>query len=403
MTSVRRKRKRLLFQTTRFFDFFRRNTEAVSFLGNRATLYRYGSEFFPPLLEAISRAQSSVCLEFYAVCDDETGRTVGDALIAAAGRGVRVFLLYDYIGCFDTPTAFFKRLAKGGVSCCAFNPPPFSRGLAWFDKRDHRKVAIIDGWCAFTGGLNIADVYSGYGSGCASDSCTDEAAWRDVGIRIEGAAVVELLRLFRESWQEERGVPPTGCEPGELPVVEGDAQVMIINGGPHHKRSFIRSAFRVAIAGASESVTIANPYFIPGPRVIRSLLRAAGRGVQVRLLLPHKSDVPLVRLVSRTYYTQLLKNGVEIFELDSAVLHAKVLLIDGNWAMVGSANMDQRSFHRNYELNVVVDSNDFGAQVAEMLDTDLRGARLIALQEHERRGWSVRLLERLCSPVSWFL
>jgi len=395
MIRVRRKRRQLLLQTARFFDFFRRNTEAVSFVGNRATLYRYGSEFFPPLLEAISRASSSVCLEFYTVCDDETGRTVADALIAAAGRGVRVYFLYDYIGSFDTPAAFFKRLAKGGVTCCAFNPPPFSRGLAWFDKRDHRKVAIIDGHCAFTGGLNIANVYSGCG--------TEHPSWRDVGIRIEGAAVLELIRLFCLFWQEECGELPAGCIPCPEPVPAGEAKVMVINGGPHHERSFIRSAFRLAIAGASESVTIASPYFIPGPRVLRSLLRAAGRGVQVRLLLPHKSDVPLVRLVSRTYYAQLLKNGIEIFELDSAVLHAKVLLIDGNWAMVGSANLDQRSFHRNYELNVVVDSPEFGAQVSEMLETDLLGARRIALKEHERRGWSVRLLERLCSPVSWFL
>ena len=395
MIRVRRKRKQLLLQTARFFDFFRRNTEAVSCLGNRATLYRFGSEFFPPLLEAISQATSSVCLEFYTVCDDETGHIVADALIAAAGRGVRVYLLYDYIGCFDTSAAFFKKLVKGGVACCAFNPPPFSRGLAWFDKRDHRKVAIIDGWCAFTGGINIANVYSGFGS--------QPLGWRDVGIRIEGCAVLELLRLFCVFWQEERGELPAGFAPCQTPAVEGEAKVMVINGGPHHKRSFIRSAFRLAIAGASESVTIASPYFIPGPRVIRSLLRAAGRGVQVRLLLPHKSDVPLVRLVSRTYYAQLLKNGIEIFELDSAVLHAKVLLIDGNWVMVGSANMDQRSFHRNYELNVVVDSPDFGAQVGEMLDMDLLGARRIVLHEHEMRGWSVRLLERLCSPVSWFL
>jgi len=395
MTSVRRKRKQLLLQTARFFDFFRRNTEAASFLGNRTTLYRYGSEFFPPLLEAISQANSSVCLEFYTVCDDETGQIVADALVAAAGRGVRVFLLYDYIGCFDTSAAFFKRLIKGGVACCAFNPPPFSRGLAWFDKRDHRKVAIIDGSCAFTGGLNIADVYSGFGK--------DPVRWRDVGIRLEGAAVLELLRLFCVFWQEECGEFPEGCVPCPAPEVAGDAKVMVINGGPHHKRSYIRSAFRLAIAGASESVTIASPYFIPGPRVIRSLLRAVGRGVQVRLLLPHKSDVPLVRLVSRTCYAQLLRSGIEIFELDSAVLHAKVLLIDGSWTMVGSANLDQRSFHRNYELNVVVDSPDFGAQVGEMLDTDLLGARRIVLGEHERRGWSVRLLERLFTPVSWFL
>lgn len=393
--SMRRKRKQLLFRTTKFFDFFRRNTEAVSFLGNRATLYRYGSEFFPALLEAIPQAQTSICLEFYAINDDQTGRTVADALLAAAARGVRVYLLYDYIGCFDTPTAFFKRLSKGGVCCRAFNPPPFRKGLAWFDKRDHRKIVVIDGWCVFTGGMNIADVYSGLGK--------KQTKWRDVGLRIEGEVGLELLRLFQETWTGECGIPPVGCDPGPAPLVFGDAKVSVINGGPHLKRSFIRSAFRLAIAGASESVTIASPYFIPGPRVIRSLLRAAGRGVRVRLLLPFKSDVPLVRLVSRTYYAQLLKNGVEIFEMDRAVLHAKVLLVDGNWTMVGSANMDLRSFHRNYELNVVVDSYDFGAQVEEMLEADLAGARPIALHEHERRGWSVRILERLFSPVAWFL
>jgi len=395
MTRVRRKRKQLLFQTARFFDLFRRNTDAVSFLGNRATLYRYGSEFFPALLEGIALAKTSVCLEFYTVCDDETGRLVADALLLAAARGVRVYFLYDYIGCFDTPASFFKKLGKGGVCCTAFNPPPFSRGITWFDKRDHRKVLVVDGWCAFTGGLNIANVYSGMGDTLAK--------WRDVGIRIEGEAVLELLRLFRETWKEERGSHPKFGDPAPAPEIAGDAKVMIVNGGPHHKRSFIRSAFRVAIAGASESVTIASPYFIPGPRVTRSLLRAAGRGVQVRLLLPFESDVPLVRLVSRTYYAQLLKNGIQIFELDSAVLHSKVLLIDESWAMVGSANLDQRSFHRNYELNVVVDSRDFGSQVADMLETDLKGARRIHLEEHEMRGWPVRILERLFRPVSWFL
>ncbi|WP_224982822.1 phospholipase D-like domain-containing protein [Geomonas agri] len=395
MTSVRRKRKQLLFQTAKFFDFFRRNTEAATFMGNRATLYRYGSEFFAALLEALPEAQESICLEFYTIADDETGRMVADALIAAASRGVRVYVLYDYIGCFDTPAAYFKRLAKGGVNCAPFNPPPFRKGIAWFDKRDHRKIVIIDGWRIFTGGMNIADVYSGFGK--------KKTKWRDVGLRIEGEAGLELLRLFRETWAEEFGVPPVGTDPAPLPELDGDAKVMVVNGGPHQKRSFIRSAFRVAIAGASESVTIASPYFIPGPRVIRSMLRAAGRGVRVRLLLPYKSDVPLVRLVSRTYYGQLLKNGIEIHEMDRAVLHAKVLIIDGDWTMVGSANMDLRSFHRNYELNVVVDSHDFGAQVADMLEADFAGTRRIVLHEHEKRGWPVRFLERLFSPVAWFL
>lgn len=395
MISARRKRKKALFRSPRFFELFRKNTAATSFLDNRATLFRHGREFFPALVEAIQRAKVSVCLEFYIVSDDATGRVLAEALLEAARRGVQVFLLYDFIGCFDTPAAFFKRLTKGGVHCTAFNPPTFRKGVSWLDKRDHRKVAIVDSWCAFTGGLNIADHYAGLGSSGKN--------WRDVGIGIEGLAALELQRIFCETWEGERGELPACGVAGPLPENFGDAKVMIINGGPHHKRSFIRGAFRVAIAGASESVTIANPYFIPGPRVIRSLLRAAGRGVRVRLLLPHQTDVPLVRLVSRTYYGQLLKNGVEIYELSAAVLHAKVLLVDESWAMVGSANLDQRSFHRNYELNVVVDSHAFGMQAAEMLEADLSGARRVVLAEHERRGWTVRCLERLCSPVSWFL
>jgi cardiolipin synthase len=159
----------------------------------------------------------------------------------------------------------------------------------------------------------------------------------------------------------------------------------------------------MAIAGASDSVKIVNPYFVPGPRVVRSLLRAAGRGVRVQLILPAKNDVPLVRLVSRSYYTPLLKGGVEIFEREGTVLHAKVMLIDESWAVVGSANLDQRSFHRNFEVNVIVDNPAFGRQVADMFNEDLTRSHRIIIEEHERRGWLVRLMERFCAPVSWFL
>ena len=159
----------------------------------------------------------------------------------------------------------------------------------------------------------------------------------------------------------------------------------------------------MAIAGASEEIKILNPYFLPGPRVLRSLLRAAGRGVRVQLILPAKSDVPLVRLLSRSYYALLLRGGIEIFERQGTMLHAKVMLIDDYWAVIGSANLDHRSFHRNYEVNVIVDSREFGSQVAEMFEQDLAMSRSIVLEEHERRGVWVRFLERCCAPISWFL
>jgi cardiolipin synthase len=374
---------------------FRRNTQASFSPGNRLELFEQGSGFFPALLDSFGAAGKYIYLEFYLIRDDAIGRRFAEALLNAVERGVQVFLIYDYIGCFDTPGAYFRALEEGGVRCLAFNPPPFRRGLAWFDKRDHRKMAVMDGKSAFVGGINIGDEYAGSGESLER--------WRDLGMRIDGPSAVELERLFRANWEEEKGgVPPEWME-NTPPVAVGEAEVMIVNGGPHHNRSFIRSAFRLAIAGASDSVTIVNPYFVPGPRVVRSLLRAAGRGVRVQLILPAISDVPLVRLVSRSYYTQLLKGGIEIFEREGTVLHAKVMLIDDSRVVIGSANLDQRSFHRNFEVNFVVDSPGFGRQVAEMINEDRKKSRRIIIEEHERRGFLVRVLERLCAPISWFL
>lgn len=374
---------------------FRRNTEAAASKGNSVELYRNGAEFFAALFQSIHNAEKIICLEFYLIRDDRTGQDFAGAINKAAARGVKVYLLYDYIGCFDTPGSYFRELERNGIICCPFNPPTFKKGIGWFDKRNHRKIAVIDGRIAYTGGLNIGEEYAGHGESFNR--------WRDVGIRLEGPAVSELNRLFRESWHRERATIPQGCADILLQHDPGHDEVLIVNGGPHHNRSFIRSAFRMAIAGASESIIIANPYFIPGPRIIRSLLRAVGRGVRVSLILPAKSDVPIVRLVSKTYYSSLLKNGIEIFELEGTMLHAKVMIIDSCWSVIGSANLDQRSFHRNYEVNVIVDSPSFGGQVLDMLKNDLARSKRIVLAEHEQRGLLIRVMERLCEPVSWFL
>ena len=396
MSVIRRTAVRRTFSARNFFRIFRRDAEASHSRGNRVKLYGTGEEFFPAMLEACAEARHHIHAEFYIVRDDATGALFAEALLAAVSRGVEVSLIYDYVGCFDTPSSYFRRLERGGVRCLAFNPPSFRRGIAWFDKRDHRKMAVIDSETAFLGGINIGDEYSGFGPGAER--------WRDVGIRVDGPAVTELERLFREFWIEEKGGPSPLWQ-RELHAIPGmgDADLLIVAGGPHLARSFIRNAFRIAIAGAAHSIRIMNPYFVPGPRIVRSLLRAVRRGVRVQLILPAKSDVPLVRLVSRSYYTPLLRAGIEIYERQGTVLHAKVMLIDDSWGVVGSANLDQRSFHRNFEVNVIVDSREFGGQVAEMVAEDLAGSRRIVLEEHERRGWGVRLMERLCEPVSWFL
>ena len=366
-------------------------------MGNRVGLFREGGEFLTALFSALQEAERLIVLEFYIIRDDCTGCAFSEALSMAADRGVEVFLLYDYVGCFDTPGSFFKRLEKKGITCLPFNPPPFKKGIAWFDKRDHRKMAVIDGRIAFIGGLNIGDEYAGYGE--------SPERWRDMGIRIDGPAAADLEDLFIASWQEEGGAVFAVPDTGQATAGSGGkgGRVMIVSGGPHHNRSLIRSAFRMAIAGASEAVKILNPYFLPGPRVLRSLLRAAGRGVRVQLVLPAKSDVPIVSLLSRSSYALLLKGGIEIYERKGTILHAKVMLIDDCWAVIGSANLDQRSFHRNYEVNVVVDSRDFGRQVAKMFADDLSRSYRVELEEHERRGFLIRFMEWCCAPITWFL
>lgn len=391
----RKKRKKGVFRTLRFSNMLRRTSEAAFFKGNKVALFKHGGDFFPSLLQSFRNAAQSIRLEFYMIKNDGIGKAFADELLSAADRGVKVSLIYDYIGCIDTPSSYFKRLEGGGVRCLPFNKPAFKK-LQWLDMRDHRKVAVIDGKTAFLGGLNIGDEYAGYGE--------SPKRWRDFGMRLDGPSVGELLSIFQNTWRKEGPeVSAEWFEPG-VPVADaGDAEVMIVNGTPHHNRSIIRSAFRMAIAGASERIRIVTPYFIPGPRVVRSLLRAAVRGVKVQIVLPAISDVPLVRLAGRAYLAPLLRAGVEVYERQGTILHAKVMLIDDRWVTIGSANLDYRSFHRNYELNVIVDSHEFGLQVDEMISEDMTKSRRITLKEHEARSWIERLLERLCDPIRRFL
>ncbi|HEY4743213.1 MAG TPA: phospholipase D-like domain-containing protein [Desulfuromonadaceae bacterium] len=399
MSTGRFKQKDRLLRMMRRLQRIRPSTLPVTYRRNRVVLCADGPGFFRSLHAALRSAKRFILVEYYIIRDDRSGAAFAAELAEAARRGVRVFLIYDYIGCVETPSAYFKNLAHHGVELLPFNVPSFRRGVRWFDKRDHRKMAVIDGTLAFLGGFNIGDEYAGRAEGMQR--------FHDVGFSISGNAVAELVRIFSETWLMERGEAPRfAFAPYEAEAPSqrhGQANVAIVSGGPHHRRSYIHSAFLVNIASASEEILIATPYFVPGPRVIRALLRAVRRGVRVRLLLPARSDVPLVRLLGRSYYGPLLRKGVEICELEREILHAKVMLIDGERTVLGSANLDQRSFHRNFEINGIIDSAAFGGQIRRLLLEDMADARLIALDEHARRGLPTRILERVVSLFGWFL
>jgi cardiolipin synthase len=370
----------------------------VTYRHNRVALFPDGSHFFQGLLAALRSAESTILLEYYIIRNDHTGSAFAAELIAAVNRGVRVLLIYDYIGCHDTPSVYFKNLSQQGVELIPFNVPSFRRGIHWFDRRNHRKMTIIDNRVALLGGFNIADEYAGYG--------TLQNRFRDLGFSVSGSVVQELIGSFGDIWQMERDERPdltAVCDQRAGRRHPGDANVAIISGGPHQQRSAIRRSFSFNIASASEELLIANPYFVPGPRIIRSLLRASRRGVQVRLLMQARSDVPLMRLVGRSSYGVLLRGGIEIFEMERELLHAKVMLVDGERTVIGSANLDQRSFHRNFEINCVIDSSDFGAQIRRELEGDFEAARRVILDGHEGRGTLLRVLEKIVNLFSWFL
>ncbi len=393
-----RKRNRLL-RMMRLLRLFRPSTLPVTYRRNRVVLFPRADSLFRAFHSALRSAKRFILIEFYLIHADRTGAALAAELVEAVRRGVRVWMIYDYVGSIDTPSSFFEGMARQGIELIPFNVPSFKRGIHWFDRRDHRKMAIIDGEIAFLGGFNIGDEYSG--------RAEQSERFRDVGFSLAGGAVGELVRNFSETWMMERGQPPA------LPPAEGNAgrqlrrsgraDVVIVSGGPHHSRSYIRGAFLVSIASAAEEILIATPYFIPGPRMIRSLLRAARRGVTVRLLLPARSDVPMVRLLGRSYYDALLGGGIEIRELEREILHGKVMLIDGERTVIGSANLDQRSFHRNYELNSVIDDATFGRQIRRMFLKDFEESRRITREGHERRGIMARFLERVINLFSWFL
>ncbi|MGD9949946.1 MAG: phosphatidylserine/phosphatidylglycerophosphate/cardiolipin synthase family protein [Desulfobulbus sp.] len=377
----------------RLLDRIRLRSDIIHFPGNWVKLLPHGGDFFPALFAAIDSAVSHVCIEFYTIRADTTGRILSTTVKEAAARGVFVAIVYDALGCFDTPESYWADLRRAGVQCLPFNPPSFA-GIHLLDIRDHRKLVLIDGQIAFLGGLNVGDEYSGYGD--------SYARWRDVGIRLDGPAVGELQQIFEVTWVRLGGqtLMMSSCK---REAKQGDADVVIVNGRPHKNRPLIRNAFRIAMSGAEKHIQIITPYFVPGPRVVRSLLRAVRRGVWIQIILPSISDVPVVKIVGRAYLKPLLEAGVEIYERQGTILHAKVMSVDCRWVTLGSANLDFRSFHRNFEINVIIASRPFGRQIDTLFNEELGKSRRIDLKEYDSRGWFERFCERLLAPLGRFL
>jgi cardiolipin synthase len=349
------------------------------------------------MFSAIAAARDHINMETYILEDDEVGRRFMDALIEKQQQGVQVNLIYDSVGTLGTPAEFFQRLRDNGIRTLEYNPVnPATATAGWdLNERDHRKLLIVDGQTAFLGGINISSVYSGSSFRRQSKTRPDGAQpWRDTDLQIDGPVVAELQRLFMATWREQQGepLPPRNFYP---PLqARGNDVVRAIGSSPDDAYSLIYVTLLSAIACADTEIWLTNAYFVPDPQLLAALKAAVARGVDVRLVLPGKTDSALVFHAGRSYYDELLRDGVVIYERRDALMHAKTAVIDGVWSTVGSTNLDWRSFLHNQELNVVVLGTEFGDLMRVAFASDVARSEQITLEQWQRRSIMLRIKER---------
>jgi cardiolipin synthase len=380
--------------------------------GNKVVLLEDGRATYAAMLRAIRSAKNHVHFEMYIFEGDEVGREFADALMERRRAGVQVRLIYDGVGSNNTPREFFKELADAGVEVVEYNPVSAGALLTKGTKiqnRDHRKLVLVDGRIAFIGGINISGVYGGMsgplGSGRSSPGSSrmgsrgdptlrDERPWRDLQAQIEGPVVSDFQRAFLAHWEQEGKEKVDGPEFYPDLTPQGPHVVRAMADSPsEHGVSLLYVALISAIDHADIEVRIINAYFVPHPHLREALQRAARRGVDVRLILPGRSDVPLVYYAGRSYYEELLEAGVKIFERKSRVLHAKSATVDKVWSTVGSTNLDWRSLLYNEELNAVILGVDFAAQANAVFDKDLANSEEMTVEGWKRRPFYERLRE----------
>ena len=373
--------------------------------GNDVRLMNDGPATYQAMFEAIERANDHIHLEFYTIEDDpNTGRRLADLLLAKRAQGVAVNLIYDGVGSIDTPREYFKRLRDGGVNAVEFNPVnPLTAAAGWrLNHRDHRKLMIVDGRVAFTGGINISGVYSS-GSSLADSRGASPDGWRDINIRVEGPVVADLQREFLQNLKKHSKEPIASRD--WFPRVEpkGKHPARVVASSPDDAVPAIYVTLVSAIRNATRSVYLTMAYFAPDPQTLDALKGAAARGVDVRLILPSYTDFWGILYAGRSHYTDLLQAGVQIYERQERLLHAKTAVIDGIWATVGSSNIDWRSFLHNEELNVVVLGHDFGRQMEDLFGRELRSSKRITAEEWAARPIASRIKEQAARVCEYWL
>ncbi len=352
-----------------------------------------GGEFYDVLAARIDQARHHVHVEFYIWQDDARGNAIRDRLVAAAQRGVEVRLLLDPIGCFGLWRSHFARLIEAGGKFAWFRTAHPLRNQWTFTLRNHRKLQIIDGRRCFVGGMNMGREYAG--------EDPKVGPWRDLQIEVSGGAARRFQMIFADDWFFATQEKLLGDEYYPLPEETQELLVQPMTDGPDDPDDPIEMSLVWMLNIARERVWLTAGYFGPNEPLLTALQLASARGVDVRMLVAGKSDHPFLVNVGRSYYEELLRYGVKIYEYEAGINHAKVALVDSEWLMVGSANLDVRSMRLNFELNALVRDPKTAAHLERVLEKDFeQGSRRIVEEEFVQRSRWQRFKESLVRPLS---
>jgi cardiolipin synthase len=372
------------------------DTESPPLRAQHLECFLDGASCYSSLFEAVSAARQHVHLEFYIWEPDRIGLELRDLLIGRARAGVKVRMLVDGTGSARLGRKFLKPLLAAGVEFARFNPVQlrFIRTRR-IDFRTHRKIVVCDGRIGFTGGMNITDVHS---------ARLSSTPWRDTHLRVEGSAVWPLQRLFLEDWYFATEQVPSDDDKLLFPEPQGAQEhvAQIIGSGPDQDLPNMLHTFFTAITLADVRVWVTTPYFVPEESLVTALHTAVQRSVDVRLLLPHRGDSRIIDFAARSYLPELIAHGVKVYEYMPGFIHAKTFVIDDDLAIVGSANLDNRSMRLNFEVAALLYDRGMNHVLSEAFERDLAQSRSITLDDVTRLTWPTRLCQasaRLLSPL----
>jgi cardiolipin synthase A/B len=359
----------------------------MSFLsGNRLELLIDGEATFRSIFEGIEAAERYLLVQFYLVRDDALGRELKARLERKAKEGVQVFFLYDAIGCYRLPSSYTNEMAAAGVQVKGFRSTRGPGNRFQINFRNHRKIVVVDGRFGWVGGFNVGDEYLG--------KDPKFGAWRDTHLMVEGPSVLSLQVAFMEDWYwAANEIPELDWEP--KPTKDSNVPVLIVPSGPADRFETASLLMQYVINSAKDRIWIASPYFVPDEGVISSLKLAALRGVDVRIIIPEKTDLLLVYLAAYAFIGSILDADIQIHRYQAGLLHCKTFLVDSMQAGVGTINLDNRSFRLNFEVTAVVVDQEFASNVEQMFENDFARSRMMTTEEIDSKSFWFRMASRV--------